>query len=78
MIHVNKTDWSQAPVIRVIFAIAGVFVMSSILLALYVHSGFLWFGFFVGGMQLIFALTGWCPMALILQVLGLKCALTKK
>ncbi len=57
---------------RVVYLIGGIFVAGSGLLALLVNIKFLYFTIFVGGMFMNFALTGWCPMAIMLQKLGLK------
>jgi len=50
--------------------IAGVFVAASVLLAMEVHPGFLWFTLFVGLNLFQSAFTGWCPMMTILRKVG--------
>lgn len=52
--------------------IAGVFVMASVLLGLYVHSGFLFFTLFVGANLTQSAFTNWCPMMVILRRAGVR------
>lgn len=47
--------------------IAGLFILSSVLLGLFVHQGFLYFTLFVGFMLTLSATTGFCPMELILK-----------
>jgi hypothetical protein len=47
--------------------IAGAFVTASILLGMFVHSGFLWFTLFVGLNLLQSGFTDWCPMMSLLR-----------
>ena len=54
--------------------IAGVFVLASVLLGMYVHPYFLWFTAFVGLNLLQSGLTNWCPMMSILRAAGLRSA----
>ena len=57
---------------RIVIAVAGSFILISLLLAHY-HSGYwLWFTAFVGANLLQSAFTGFCPMAIILKKLGVK------
>lgn len=49
--------------------IAGLFVSASVLLGIYVHSGFLWFTLFVGLNLLQSGFTDWCPMMAFLRKL---------
>lgn len=53
-------------------AIAGLFVMLSLLLAHYHHHNWLWFTAFVGANLFQSGFTKWCPMITILKKLGLK------
>ncbi len=55
---------------RWIRAFAGSFVLASLLLAHYVHPGWLWFTAFVGANLLQSAFTRFCPLELILRRLG--------
>ena len=57
------------PMIRLI---AGVFVVASVLLGLYVHPGFLWFTAFVGANLFQSAFTNWCPMMTLLRRAGVR------
>lgn len=57
---------------RLIRLIAGVFVLGSVLLGMFVHTGFYYFTGLVGLMLTIFALTGFCPMSIILYALGAR------
>ena len=57
---------------RLIRLMAGVFVLGSVLLGLFVHPGFFYFTGFVGLMLTIFALTGFCPVSIILYAVGAR------
>jgi len=50
--------------------IAGVFVVASVLLGMYVHPYFLWFTVFVGLNLFQSAFTRWCPMMVVLRKAG--------
>ncbi len=52
--------------------IAGLFVMASVILGMYVHPYFLWFALFVGLNLFQSGFTGWCPMMTILRKAGLR------
>jgi Inner membrane protein YgaP-like, transmembrane domain len=57
---------------RAVIAVAGSFILISLLLA-HFHSGYwLWFTAFIGANLLQSAFTGFCPMAMILKKLGVK------
>lgn len=57
---------------RLIYLIGGMFIFGSALLGLLVDLRFIYFTVFVGFMFVNFALTGYCPMAVILNKLGVK------
>jgi hypothetical protein len=57
---------------RVIRAIAGIFILISLLLAIYVNQNWLWFTAFVGANLLQSAFTKWCLMEDLLKKLGVK------
>ena len=57
------------PMLRLI---AGVFVVASVLLGMYVHPYFLWFTVFVGVNLAQSAFTNWCPMMTILRRAGVQ------
>jgi hypothetical protein len=65
----STTTWYLERLIRLA---AGVFVLGSVLLGLLVHPGFFYFTGFVGLMLTIFALTGFCPMSIILYAFGAR------
>lgn len=57
---------------RALRLIAGVFVTLSVLLGMFVHTGFLWFTLFVGLNLLQSGFTNWCPMMAILRQAGVR------
>ena len=57
---------------RIIRLMVGIFVLGSAALGYFVHPAWLLFTGFVGFMLMVFAVTGFCPMAIILTALGVK------
>lgn len=57
---------------RYINAIAGTFILLSVLFAVYVNINWLWFTGFVGANLLQSSFTKWCLMADILRKIGVK------
>lgn len=57
---------------RLVLAVAGSFILISLLLAHYHSQNWLWFTAFVGANLLQSAFTGFCPLAIILKKLGVK------
>tara|TARA_R110000772_G_scaffold14600_1_gene42122 strand:+ start:686 stop:892 length:207 start_codon:yes stop_codon:yes gene_type:complete len=57
---------------RYIMAIAGTFIVISVLLAVYVNINWLWFTGFVGVNMFQSSFTKWCLMEKILKKLGVK------
>jgi len=57
---------------RLIRAIAGMLILISLLLAIYVNQNWLWFTAFVGANLLQSSITKWCLMEDILTKLGVK------
>jgi hypothetical protein len=55
---------------RIVFAVAGAFILISLLLAHYFSPYWLWFTAFVGLNLLQSAFTGFCPLAAILKKMG--------
>lgn len=64
-------DTSHWHIVRIVFIIAGILVLGSLALATYTgaHAWLLIAGL-VGFMQIVFALTGICPLALVLDAWG--------
>ena len=52
---------------RYIRAIAGIFIIISVFLSMFVHENWIWFTVFVGANLLQSAITKWCLMEDILQ-----------
>ena len=57
---------------RLVRAVAGIFMLTSLLLAIYVNQNWLWFTAFVGANLLQSSITKWCLMEQILEKLGIK------
>lgn len=57
---------------RALRAIAGVFIIVSVILAYFVDLRWLWFTAFVGVNLLQSSFTNWCPMMLILRKFNIK------
>lgn len=57
---------------RYLHAIAGTFIMLSVILAITVNINWLWFTAFVGLNLFQSAFTNWCLMSIILKKLGVK------
>lgn len=57
---------------RIVRAVAGSFVLVSLLLAIYVNMNWLWFIAFVGANLLQSSITKWCLMEDILKKLGVE------
>lgn len=69
MYRLNIKDWN---IIRMVFLIAGMFIVGSSLLSLLVNKSWLYFLMFVGLMLVNFSLTGYCPLAIILDKVGVN------
>lgn len=57
---------------RLVFAVAGLFVMVSVVLSHFHHPYWLFFTLFVGANLFQAAFTGFCPLATILKAMGTK------
>lgn len=57
---------------RVVRAIAGSFILISLILAIYVHQNWLWFTAFIGANLLQSSITKWCLLEDILKKFGIK------
>ncbi|PWW83332.1 MULTISPECIES: DUF2892 domain-containing protein [Prosthecochloris] len=55
---------------RLVFAVAGFFIMASVLLSVYHSQYWLWFTGFVGLNLFQASFTGFCPLAKILKAAG--------
>lgn len=55
---------------RLVFAVAGSFILISLILAHFFSPYWLWFTAFVGFNMLQASFTGFCPLAMILKKLG--------
>lgn len=57
---------------RIVRGIAGIFILISLLLAIYMNQNWLWLTAFVGANLLQSSITKWCLMDTILVKLGVK------
>ncbi len=57
---------------RIVRAVAGIFILLSLILAIYVNINWLWFTAFVGINLLQSSITKWCLMEDILTKFGVK------
>ncbi|ACF11634.1 conserved hypothetical protein [Chlorobaculum parvum NCIB 8327] len=57
---------------RVVYAVAGFFILASVLLSQYHDIRWLWFTGFVGLNLFQAAFTGFCPLAKVLKALGVE------
>jgi hypothetical protein len=57
---------------RAVLAFAGVMILLSVLLTVFVSPLFVWFTVFIGLNMLQSAFTGWCPAALVFKKLGVR------
>ena len=57
---------------RIVRAVAGTFILISLILAVKVNINWLWFTAFVGANLLQSSITKWCLMEVILEKLGVK------
>ncbi len=65
-----------------VFRFAGVMIMLSLALTVWVHPNFIWLTLFIGLNLFQFSFTGFCPAAIVFKKLGLKteaqCGMTLK
>ncbi len=57
---------------RTLRLIAGLFVIASVSLGMWVHPAFLWFALFLGANLVQSSFTNWCPMMTILRSAGVR------
>ena len=57
---------------RIVRAVAGIFILISLILAIYVNQNWLWFTAFVGANLFQSSITKWCFMEDILTKFGIK------
>lgn len=63
---------------RLLYLIAGVFVLFGVLLGINISNVFLYFTAFVGGMLIFFSVTGYCPIAIFLNKFGISGRINKE
>ena len=57
---------------RALRVIAGAFIVMSVLLGMFVHTGYFWFTAFVGLNLFQSGFTNWCPMMTLLRKSGVR------
>ena len=57
---------------RAVEAFAGIMILVSVLLTVFVHPGWIWFTVFIGVNLFQQAFTGFCPAALVLKQFGFR------
>ena len=66
---INTKHWY---IERLTYLIAGIIILTSATLAYTININWIFLVGFVGLMLVIFALSGYCPMAILLKKLGIK------
>lgn len=69
---IYRLDTKNWYIERTVYLIAGIFILVSVLLSVFVNQNFLYFTALVGAMLINFSLTGYCPMSILLGKLGMK------
>lgn len=72
MKKIYKQDTNNWYLERIVFLVAGIFTIFSLGIVFLGYYRFIYFTFFVGLMLINFAVTGYCPMAIILDKLKVK------
>jgi len=57
---------------KLVFRIAGIFILVSLILAVFHSYYWLWFTAFVGANMIQASFTGFCPMAKLLKMIGIQ------
>ncbi len=65
--RIYRMDTATWPVERLVFLVAGIFVTAAAALTILVDPRFVWASCLFGGMLVIFATTGFCPMAILIH-----------
>lgn len=67
---IDSPGGGSATIDQWVFRLAGLFVLASLALSQVHHVNWLWFTAFVGANMFQASFTGFCPLAMILQKLG--------
>ncbi len=57
---------------RIVFAVAGSLILFSVIMGVFHSVYWLWFTAFIGANMFQAAFTGFCPMAVILKIIGIE------
>lgn len=71
----TRVSMKNYPLLRIVFAVAGSIASIGTALGVLIHPYFFVLPIFVGCMQILFAITGICPLLIILGKAGKKCRL---
>jgi hypothetical protein len=63
----------RMPLVRIVFIFAGVACLASVAAGIWIHPFFFYVPGLVGAMEIVFALSGYCPLAMILHASGIPC-----
>lgn len=67
-----KSDTSKWYIERIVWLVAGSVVLAGTILGYFIHKFFFFFPVLAGINMIIFSLTGFCPLAIILDKFGVK------
>jgi hypothetical protein len=68
----ERKERNHMSIDRIVLAFAGLMILVSLLLGLYVSPNWYWLTAFVGANLLQSAFSGFCPLALVLRKLGVQ------
>lgn len=57
---------------KAVMAFAGLMILLSVLLTLYIHGAWVWLTIFIGVNMLQASFTGFCPAAMVFKKIGFK------
>jgi len=57
---------------KTVTAFAGIMILLSVALTVWVHPGFIWFTVFIGANLFQQSFTGFCPAAIVFRKMGVK------
>ena len=72
MKNIYRIETNNWYIERIIFLVAGILILTGVILSLLVNSNWLILVVLVGVMMVVFSITGYCPMAILLHKIGKK------
>ena len=73
---VYKLDTRKWYIERTVYLLAGIFILLAVALSLIVNEKLVYLVAPIGMMMTIFALTGYCPLSILLEKLGMERGIT--